>query len=290
MQQSVQQNDRQFCWEQVLRGNALFRISSLFADSEELESLLAIHALFAALENIFSEISDEDVARKKLEWWASELLDQEPGLSRHPVARQLHRSGARSRIPDQWVGLLMSTTAFRLNAQAPKDITELRQVCRDCYHSRAAIESCLSGREGSRAGFNPEFLLTGGLLQLLRESGRAKGRAFWWVPPDLLAREGIDRAEMGSAKGRIALSRVLCEIAEGRANDDVPGMIWEPGSAIGGHTHLQVMAGLQYRQLQRIRRGAPLEELYRWKLGDLMAAWKTARRNARSEARRIGQA
>ncbi len=58
-------NDRQQCWERVLKSNKLFRISHLFAPDEFSGALLALHALFASIEQISSEVSDELVARKK---------------------------------------------------------------------------------------------------------------------------------------------------------------------------------------------------------------------------------
>ena len=71
-------NDRHFCWEQVGKSNRVFRISQVFAPRHCAEKLLPLYALFSAVEQICSSISDEDVARSKLNWWRIECLQKIP--------------------------------------------------------------------------------------------------------------------------------------------------------------------------------------------------------------------
>ena len=87
-------NDRQFCWEQVVKTNRVFRISQVFAPRHCAEKLLPLYALFSAIEQICSSASDEDVARSKLNWWRQECLQTEAAKSRHPVMKELSRTGA----------------------------------------------------------------------------------------------------------------------------------------------------------------------------------------------------
>ena len=87
-------NDRHFCLEQVGKSNRLFRISQVFAPRHCAEKLLPLYALFSVVEQICSNISDEDVAHSKLNWWRNECLQNIPADSRHPVMKELSRTGA----------------------------------------------------------------------------------------------------------------------------------------------------------------------------------------------------
>ena len=58
----------------MLRTNRAFQISQVFAPAEQTDQLLALYALFAAVEEACSDYSDEEVARRKLHWWRSACL------------------------------------------------------------------------------------------------------------------------------------------------------------------------------------------------------------------------
>ena len=90
-------NTHQFCWEQVLRINRAFRISQVFAPADKADQLLALYALFAAVEETCSAYSDEEVARRKLHWWRGECLRPGNDGGEHPISRELRRTGAHER-------------------------------------------------------------------------------------------------------------------------------------------------------------------------------------------------
>ena len=120
-----QGNDRRFCWEQVGKSNRLFRISQIFAPRHCAEKLLPLYALFSAVEQICSSISDEDVARSKLNWWRNECLQNKPTQSRHPVMKELSRTGVLNDLRRESVVALLDGAESRLYASAPPDLEAL---------------------------------------------------------------------------------------------------------------------------------------------------------------------
>ena len=280
-------NVERFCWEQVLRTNPLFRISHLFAPSESSPQLLALYALFASIEHLNSGISEESVARTKLEWWRAELLERDAAESNHPVVRHLHETGAAKKLPEPAVRLLLASAGSRIDALAPADQDELRSLCQSIYRPQVFLEAALEEGDVALDSLNPAMLVNGGLVQLLRESSRRKENAFWWIPLNLLARYKVTRNQLESMQDSAvtqALFKQLFEwVGQGGTQGEVTALLdSQAGNADGtGLVHLQLMMALQSRQLGRLQALSPArynDELSRWRTGDLLTAWKSARR------------
>jgi len=275
-------NDQNFCWERVLKSNCLFRVSHLFAPQQFAGQLLALHALFASIDQVHSEVSEEQVARKKLDWWRYELLPGNISKSRHPVVRQMHETGAASALAEKSLENLPAAAESRLDAHAPSDMAGLVRLCQDIYQPRMVLECALSGQDLARISDHQMMACKGGLLQLLRESYSQAERAFWWVPMNKLARFGVNRQELrenrDSEAARGVFREVLgvCHLPEPAQGPDAPMNLLP----VPGLVHLQLLAILQARQLGQVQRKRPSShrvELNRWRISDLFATWKAAR-------------
>ena len=191
-------NEQRFCWEQIHRTNRLFRVSHLFASPHMSNQLLALHALFASIELLNGEISEELVAQKKLDWWRTELLQHDAGDSQHPVVRQLHASGAVRKLPGSLIAGLLDSAERRFDALAPADENDLLRLCKEIYLPQVLLESALGDVEVTPGSYKHAMLSNGGLIQLLRQGVRRIENAFWWIPLSLLARYKINRRELNS--------------------------------------------------------------------------------------------
>ena len=275
-------NVQRFCWEQILRTNRLFRVSHLFAPPQMSDQLLALHALFASIELLNCEISEELVAHRKLDWWRVELLERDAAASRHPVVSHLFKTGTLMKLPESTLRLFLDSAESRFDALAPTDEVEFLRLCREIYRPQVLLESALGEFDATLNSFNAATLFTGGMIQLLRESCRRKENAFWWVPLSLLARFKINRKELEDFHDSEVLQALFIHILEIRGQSvDHRQFDRQPGFIKGtGLLHLQLMNALQSRQLGRLQGMSPAmyrDELSRWRVGDLMTAWNSAR-------------
>ena len=280
-------NDRQQCWERVLKSNKLFRISHLFAPDEFSGALLALHALFASIEQISSEVSEELVARTKLEWWRFELSQGNIERSRHPVVRHLGETGAAATLPAMALQSLLDSTERRLDANPPSNMNEFNQLCRVIYQPRIHLECTLCGLDSSFVANHNAIALEGGLLQLLRESFVQAKHEFWWIPLNTLARFGVNRQDLrdnsDAHPARTVFGNILDDSREAPTPETRGPRI--KTAAPPGLLHLQLTALLQNRQLQHLQSRQPSRfgaELNRWHISDLIAAWKMARQSIRT--------
>jgi phytoene synthase len=278
-------NDRQLCWERVLKSNQLFRISHLFAPPELSGKLLALHALFASVEQLSAEIREEMVARKKLEWWRFELSPAQIERSRHPVVRYLAETGAAVSLPSSALKSLLDAAEYQLDAQPPSNMKDFNHLCILIYQPRIVLEGALSGQEVDLADDQEIDAQEGGLLQLLRESFAQAKPGCWWLPLDTQARFGVTRLNLQEKHDAPAARAVFQHILGVGREQPVPGdrSLQRKRDLPAGPVHLQLTALLQRRQLQHLRSCKPSRfatELNRWHVSDLMAAWKLARQAA----------
>jgi phytoene synthase len=277
-------NDQLFCWEQVSSARPLFRMTRIFAPAGLKEKLLPLHALLAIVEMAGSQYSDEDLARSKLHWWRSQLLGRDPAASPHPVMRELARTGAAERMLEGPIKALLDDAERRLDAEAPVNLDELLAHCRALHQPQCALEASVAGLSPDELPWIGEGDAAAGLLQLLRESTRRPAQAaYWWLPLQLLARHGVARGTVGHAGASEpigALFRDIITAVERYADaaEQAPG---GTGGQPANARHLAVDRELGTRKLRRMSGLAPgawPAELLVTRLGDLLAAWKTARR------------
>jgi phytoene synthase len=279
-------NAERFCWEQVLRTNPLFRISQLFSPPEYSPQLLALYALFASIEHLNSGISEESVARTKLEWWRAELLERDAADSNHPVVRYLHETGVAKKLPEPAVRRLLESAGARIDALAPADEEDLRSLCQAVYGPQVLLEAALEEGETALDSLSPAMLVNAGLVQLLRESRRRKENVFWWIPLNLLARFKVTRNQLDARQDSAVTQALFNQIFEctgqGAAGDVATALLDPQAGQVNRAelVHLRLMMALQARQLGRLKALSPArynDELSRWRVGDLLTAWKNAR-------------
>jgi phytoene synthase len=279
-----QSNEVRFCWEQVLRTNPLFRISAAFAPADRARQLLPLYALFGAVEEICSEHSDEDLARRKLDWWRQECARLESHGSEHPVLRELLHSGAYEALRKDSLARLFENAETRLDPQTPADVDDLQAMCSRLSQPQFELELALSDMHQAMPQSLESIGAVSGLAQLLREAARRRPPAdYWWLPLTLLARHGASRADI-SRDGKVDASArpVFADLLESCLG-------WIPAPEAGGAAsepeiaaarHLFVMSKLQFAALRRLQPSQPRKfatELNRVGLPQLYLAWKAAR-------------
>lgn len=277
-------NTSLFCWEQVLKTNRAFRVSRIFAPADAAPGLLPLYALFSSVEQICSDIQDEELAIRKLNWWRKESQRSDVHLSDHPIFREMHRVGAASRLRPECIGSLLDVAQSRLDSPAPADMAELKSICIAVSQPQLDLETGISGTIEIGQSLDPDFTACGGLLQLIRESaGIQKQGGYWWIPLNLLARHGLTRARVEQASDSEAAQTLFREILDTAKS-------WGEQIQVSGREepieapplrHLLVIHNLYRRKLACLERLKPelfAAELGKLRLGDVVSTWKMARR------------
>jgi 15-cis-phytoene synthase len=287
MARAALSNEQLFCWEQVQSATPLFRISRVFAPQGLGDRLLPLYALFAVLEQLCSNGSDVELARRKLGWWRAECLQGGPEQSAHPILKEFARMGAHPALDRDLLLALFDSVESRLDAEPPADLAVLERLCRSVAEPRLKLELALcAGRPALASPALDAVLPRHGLAQVFRESARsAQAGRFWWLPLNLLARHGVSRAQLErdlDAPEVRALFGNILEHAQAWSREAA-----EPGQGEEGRRaarHFVVYSHLQGRALRRLRSFPPTNYasvFSRVGVTELVQAWRAARRVSR---------
>jgi len=283
----IETNELKFCWEQVLRTNRLFRISQVFAPADRAAQLVPLYALFAAVEEVCSDFSDEEIARRKLDWWRNECTLSNTHGSDHPILRQLERTGALHALPRDSLERLFADAESRLDPMPPEHPEGLRERCRQISRPQFELELSLWGDSRPDAQSCDSIAAVSGLAQLMRETLRRRAPGnYWWLPLSLLARHGVRRTEISRDESAAPVQALFTELlgtCRNWASQPLGGGVL-PQRADGAMRHLFVLAQLQAYALLRLRPERPTTfatELNRVGPTQLFQAWQAARRVSR---------
>ena len=144
-------NAHRYCREKVAIPGSSHYYSLLFTASAGQEATCALQAWHMELRAIACGSSDIVVARRKLAWWAEELVQGERGEPRHPITRALTRALAAPGSGDVSFAELapvVTTTASLLERDGPANECELEGFC---AATGGAVESLCVRMLGARA-------------------------------------------------------------------------------------------------------------------------------------------
>lgn len=271
-------SQEQVCFEAVSQLDRRFRISSVYVPGEQGRRLLALHALFAHLDQVVLQSSDPYVAEQTLHWWRSETTPSGISQSRHPVMSLLRSTGAAPRLPASAFAALFETLESRLQEQTPASLEALEDFRCRVFSPRLELESALfESRLESR--LHRSLSLNGGLTLLMLDSVRRRANAYqryWWVPLDLLARHGVSREDLVNRAAAAEVRNLFRELLEVQ---ELPTDRVGPESP--GNLHVMLQGKLHQRLLARLQRsdpGAFEREISRLYLRDVFSVWRIARR------------
>ncbi len=275
----------------MLRIRPLFRLSFPYAPAESSPRLLALYALFSALEEALCRVSDETVARAKLGWWQQQLLGPDYRTSAHPITRQLYQNGVIATGAQEHVWGLLATTLNRLDMAPPADEQELQSLCRLIGEYPLHLELSIQGQHETEKVALSAACAVNGLVQLLRESSRSELPAYAWLPMNLLVQHGVTPHDIqsGSRPDRTRqLMRQLCMLGLSWIKDGV-GDDEELRLRIGPawrhrHRHWLIHTELNARRLKKLRDVGARRHGQVFAAtgpGDVWLAWRSARRISR---------
>jgi hypothetical protein len=262
-----------------------------YAPREYSISLLALHALFCALEEALCRVSDESVAVAKLTWWHQQVLSSERSVSAHPITRQLYRSGVISGDTQKHLQGLLASTIERLDAPAPSDVESFRSLCRLVGLYPMRLELAMQGETDSGSPFINGACAVNGLVQLMRESSRSPLFSYSWLPLNLLARHGLTRDQFRSnaqPDTTGVLMQQLCELGlSWIENDALESDLHNNAAWWHRHRHWLIETQLNSRRLKTLQRlGLHLHnrEFSSTRVGEAWLAWRVARKVRKAEA------
>lgn len=290
----------------LVPGNPL--VASLpFAPPGERDLILVLRTIVGELGAVPGTVSDPGVAARKLQWWREALAD--PAVQKHPAIEAANETGLASRLEGAAWDDVVAGVHSSLAAPRFEQFEELWEYSRAIGGAAAALEARLIADPTPSSEGQPvvararrEALLppavemetmlnfsdlgaAGYLTRIVRDLAFDARHGRWQVPLDLQAGFQVDREQAASGRDSPAWRALVLELlsrAHLKRRRVLDSLVPDEKRR---HRHLLITAALDQRLGRHLARN-PAKILEKRMLpggvGNLLTAWRTARRIERS--------
>ncbi len=252
--------------------------SWLFAEAKMRAPLLGIYALGAEWQALLDPAVEAGVAHLKLAWWEEEIRRLAAGSPVHPICVYLASLPRAAAVDFTPLTAAVAASVVQLSGAPLERGADLEPHSQALWGGPWGLASSLAAespddavlRSCTTALAAAEYLSRA--LRDYRREARA-GRVTFAIEELMAA--GVDNGDLAAGSPPAALQDYLNQVRERAAGyfDSAAEVL--PRANRAGARHLLVLAALGRRQLGRGSRIPP-----RRRFGDMLLAWKTARRAA----------
>ena len=129
-----------YCKEKAAKSGSSFYYSFLFLPEKQRQAIIALYAFCREVDDTVDEISDADVARKKLEWWRFEISQTFKGEASHPVGKALQTAIKNFDLHEEYFMEIIDGMEMDLDQFSYQQFKHLALYC----HRAASVVGLLS--------------------------------------------------------------------------------------------------------------------------------------------------
>ena len=281
-----------WCRSRLLVPGSSLALTLPYAETAFRDPILALRTVITEIASVPDEVSDADVARRKLDWWRQALDETLP----HPAVLALVQTGAAKAVQlTQWHALI-DAVKLEIEARRFEQVNEWHAHCERLAGPGALLEARLvealakTPNESSNArppsDSNSDHALTqlaaaGYRIRSVRDLVLDARHNRWWLPLELQAEYQLTRTQVASGEGGhrfdALVRHLIADAVEQQRNaqqEIEPEAGWLHRHQILSATLDRRLAGMIVRKPSRIaqQRLLPAGPLASFKL------WRTARR------------
>ena len=230
----------EYCQDKLAAHASSVHYSLLFAPAARRRAATALYALLAEIDEAAERVSDPNVARATLGWWAQEIERMFDGAPQHPVTRALQSHVAAYGLHGEpFIGSLHA----RLHLLEPAPFGDFDALARYCYLAAgpfAHAAATMFGASDADADHARELALAVQLIRLLRDSGRHARNGRIVFPMQELREFDVKPEQLASAvyasgfealagrqagRARAALRAAAAQLPRSQRRAQAPGII-----------------------------------------------------------------
>jgi len=287
-------NDMRYCIDKVRGSGSSFFYSFLLLPEDKRRAMMALYSFCRETDDIADEVSDQQVAMVKLQFWRDEIERAFAGRARHPVGRELswaleYYALEQERFYDIIEGMISDISREPMIRPA-----DLRTYC---YRVAGAVGLLSVEVFGYGHRDTRDFATTLGealqLTNILRDLKEDAGRGRIYIPQEDRIRFGVTDQDFIDGEVTDAMSALLAHYGDKAASSYSRALALVPEGDRANLCPSIIMGSIYYAYLQRLREVRfdvwhhPIHMLPAQKM---WIAWKTWRRESKNRRRGIAPA
>ncbi|MBN8995779.1 MAG: squalene/phytoene synthase family protein [Rhizobiales bacterium] len=186
-------------------------LADLFVPEAARHHFFALHAFNLEVARIRETGSEPNLGEIRLQWWRDALAGEGSG---HPVAEALQKTIAGFRLPVTALANLIEARRFDLYDDAMPSLNDLEGYAGETSSSLMQLGAIIlsDGADPGAAEVAGHAGVAWALTGLLRALPIHSARGQCYLPADLMAKHGVDRADLHAGKTSPGLERLLAEL------------------------------------------------------------------------------
>lgn len=279
----------EYCEEKAAKSGSSFYYAFRFLEPDRRRAITALYAFCREVDDIVDEVSEESIARTKLQWWREEierLFDHQP---RHPITQALQPHLAPFDLSREYFDEIIDGMQMDLDYDSYPDFTTLSLYCYRAASVVGILSAHIFGFSDRRTlKYAHDLGMALQLTNILRDVHEDAMRGRVYIPMDELGKHGVKPEEFQINITDDRHRALFAEQAERarryyqRAEEHLPAedrYAQRPGLIMAAiyRTLLDEIEDDGYRVLEHRVRLTPIRKLW--------IAWRTARRLKRDRRR-----
>lgn len=284
-----------WCRSRLLVPGHPLAITLPYAPPEHADAIVALSAVVGEIAAVPGDVSDPEVAQRKLDWWREALEKQLP----HPAVQAWLQSGGGVHVKARDFEPLIDAVATEIAPPRFERVEALELHCRELAGPGALLEARLLDA-GAAPGAAEADALTGLAaagyrIRIVRDLVLDARQDRWLVPLELQAEYQLTRQHVAAAEGGRRLEALVRHMAGDAMVEIERHRRALPAQQAWRHRHFLLRVELDRRIGQKLVR-KPVrvleERVAPGKTGDAFAVWRHARalRKAARTSGRIREA
>lgn len=208
----------EYCRQRAIASGSSFYYSFLFLPPERRRAITALYAFCREVDDVVDECIDVGVARTKLAWWRSQVVEIYHGTPQHPVARALRDVVGAYDLAEAQLQEIIDGMAMDLEYNAYPDFEALKVYCHRVAGVVGIFSAKIFGYQDARTLDYAENLgLAFQLTNIIRDVGEDARRNRIYLPLHEMAECGVTSDDIHNAR-ETAGFRTLMAMQMARAN------------------------------------------------------------------------
>lgn len=209
----------EYCQEKAAKSGSSFYYSFLFLPPEKKQAITALYAFCREVDDIVDEMKDRQIARRKLDWWQTQIDSLYAGAPEHPVAQALSPAIERFGLKKELLHEIILGMEMDLMQNRYPDYAALELYC---YRVAGVVGELSASIFGISDGKTIEFAHQLGtalqLTNIVRDVGEDATRNRIYLPQDELQRFGVLETDLLQLKNSVNFDKLMAfQIERARA-------------------------------------------------------------------------
>jgi 15-cis-phytoene synthase len=200
----------EYCQQKAAASGSSFYYSFLFLPPDKRRAITAFYAFCREVDDVVDETQDIGVARTKLAWWRTEVVNIYQGNPQHPVGKALQTVVTQFHIPQEKLHEIIDGMEMDLTHHRYADFKSLQRYCYLVASVVGQVSAMIFGYTDKKTlDYAHDLGMAFQLTNIIRDVGEDARRDRVYLPQDELAQFGLQNSDILNAKYSDNFSKLM---------------------------------------------------------------------------------